>query len=171
MTLTQRRAAFMVSALAGGLLAAAFLSTPVALADEWAFTPDTSTFDATQVEGYPPLDNVVTGTEAFNIYDITNNLVTTPDFFKGVDTETTIGSFTNNDFLDTGLGAIFINGSSSADIPTGSQFDLADLGGGWENEWISIPTGADAGTSDLLITPFGDVPLFGSFFADLTAAL
>ncbi|MEB3031135.1 hypothetical protein [[Mycobacterium] nativiensis] len=39
--------------------------------------------------------------------------------------------------------------------------DLANFGGGWENEWIDNPA---VGASDLMITPFGDFPLFGSFF-------
>jgi len=162
-----------IAAVAGGCLLAPTLSTAVAFADDFAFAPDTSTFDPTQVEGYPPLDNVVTGTESFSLDDLTQNSVNWADAFTGVDTETTVGSFTNDDFLDTGLGIILLNSSSTEvlDIPTGTQIDLANFGGGWENEWVSVPTGIDAGTSDLLITPFGDFPMLGSLFADLTAAL
>jgi hypothetical protein len=140
-----------------------------ASADEYEFTPDTTTFVPTQVEGYPPLINVVTGTESFNWVDTTNSLNTATDFFRGIDTETTIGSFTNDDFLDTGPGDIFLNSSNVPvlEIPTDTQFDLANFGGGWANEWVSIPSGIDAGTSDWLITPFGDVSLFGSLFADM----
>jgi hypothetical protein len=56
-------------------------------------------------------------------------------------------------------------------FPTDTQIDLANFGGGWENEWIDIPSGSDAGTADLLITPFGDVPLFGSVFSELASVL
>ncbi|MGH3968978.1 MAG: hypothetical protein ACRDTV_12925 [Mycobacterium sp.] len=66
----------------------------------------------------------------------------------GPDTETIFGSFTNDDF-------------SNGDF----TIDLANFGGGWENEWIDIPgTGLGSGMSDLLITPLGDFALFGTFF-------
>lgn len=158
-----------LGAVAGGLLAAAFLPMAVALADEYDLTPATTTFDPTQVEGYPPLINEVTGTEDFNIYDLTSKGVDLGDEFQGVDTQTTIGSFTNDDFLDTGLGITFVSGSNSVYVPTDTQVDVANFGGGFENEWIDIPSGTDSGTSDLLITPFGDFSLFGSFFSDFSA--
>jgi hypothetical protein len=47
----QRRITLTLGAVAGGLLAAAFLPTAVAFADEFDFTPDTTTFDPTR---YPP---------------------------------------------------------------------------------------------------------------------
>lgn len=164
-----RHRALTSAVFAVGAPAAAFLTMTAASADDYEFTPDPTTFVPTQVDGYPPLVNVVTGTEAFNWLDTTNSLNTAADFFKGVDTETTIGSFTNDDFLDTGLGDVFLNqsGVPVLDIPTDTQFDLANFGGGWANEWVSIPSGIDAGTSDWLITPFGDVSLFGSLFADM----
>lgn len=165
-----RRRALTTAVLAVSLPAAAYLTMTAASADDYEFTPDTTTFVPTQLEGYPPLINVVTGTEDFNWVDTTNSLNTATDFFKGVDTETTMGSFTNDDFLDTGLGVTFVDssGATKLDIPTDTQFDLAYFGGGWANEWVSIPTGIDAGTSDWLITPFGDVSLFGPLFAALS---
>jgi hypothetical protein len=58
------------------------------------------------------------------------------------------GSFTNDDFS---------NGTVS--------IDFANFGGGWENEWIDFPgTGPGSAISDLLITPFGDFPVLGTFF-------
>lgn len=59
----QRRITLTLGAVAGGLLAAAFLPMAVAFADEYDFVPDTTTLDTTQVEGYPPLVNEVTGTD------------------------------------------------------------------------------------------------------------
>jgi hypothetical protein len=47
----RRRVVLTLGATAGGLLAAAFLPTAVAFADEFDFTPDTTTFDPTR---YPP---------------------------------------------------------------------------------------------------------------------
>ena len=170
MKTNQRRTALTFGALAGGLLAAALLPMAVAFADDFDVTPETGTFVPTQVEGYPPLDNVVTGTELWTPYDLTSQLpigVT----LGGVDTETTIGSFTNDDFLQTQPALTVVNGANSVVFSTDTQIDLANFGGGFGNEWIDIPSGLDAGTADLLITPFGDIPLFGSFFSDLAAVL
>jgi hypothetical protein len=163
----QRPIMFTLGAVAGGLLAAAFLPMAVAVADQYDFTPDTTSFDPTQVEGYPPLINEVTGTEAFSVYDLTSNEVALGDLFHGVDTQTTIGSFTNDDFLGTAPGVTIVNGSNAVDIPTHIQIDLANFGGGFENELIDIPAGGtDSGMSDVLVTPFGDFSLFGTFFSD-----
>ncbi len=63
------------SAVTGSLLAAAFLPMAVAFADQYDFTPDVSTFVASQVEGYPPLINEVTGTEQWNLFDLTTNSI------------------------------------------------------------------------------------------------
>jgi hypothetical protein len=165
---TGRRLARIVAA-ASSMLAAALLPAGVAFADEWDFTVDPTTFVATQAEGYPPFENVLTGTESVAVNDLT-----TPGAFDvalhAVDTQTTIGSFTNNDFLYN--GDPHFDQGVAVDVPVGTQVDLADFGGGWQNEWIDIPAGGtDPGASDLLITPFGDFALFGSFFSDLSAAL
>lgn len=161
-----------LGALAGGLLAAAFLPMAVAFADDWDVIPVTNTFVPTQVEGYPPLINEVTGAEAWTTNDLTTH-VPLGILINGVDTETTIGSFTNDDFLQTASDLTFINGATATSFvfATDTQIDLANFGGGWENAWMDIPTGPDAGVSDLLITPFGDFPLFGTGFADLASVL
>jgi hypothetical protein len=151
-------------AVVGGLLAAALLPAGAAFADE-QFTPYLGNFVPTQVEGYPPLINVVTGTDALLITDPADPAVN-GGALGGIDTVTTFGSFTNDDFLDT--GPEFVEGDLF--IPIGVQVDVANFGGGWENEWIDVPAGAqDAGVSDLLVTPFGDFSLYGSFFADLSS--
>ena len=147
--LSTGRLTLTAGAAAGGLLVGAFLPVAVAFADETGWVPDPNTFDATAVTGFPPYSpEVVTGTDAWNRFDFTTNTVTVPDQLDGVDTETVFGSFTNDDFSN---GASFI--------------DFANFGGGWANEWIDIPgTGTGFGISDLLITPFGDMPLLGTFF-------
>jgi hypothetical protein len=166
----QRRATLALGAVAGGLLAAAFLPMAAAFADEYAFTPDLTTFAPTQAEGYPPLIDEVTGAEKWGLSDVTTNTVSFPDVFTGTDTETTIGSFTNDDYLPN-LGLIVVGPSGSFLLSSGTQIDLANFGLGFENEWMDIPSGADAGTSDLFITPFGDFALFGTGFADMSAVL
>jgi hypothetical protein len=164
----QRRTTLTLGAVAGGLLAAAFLPMEVAFADEYDFTPDITTFVPTQVEGYPPLINEVTGAEQWNIFDLTTNTATYTDVLDGTDTETTIGSFTNDDYL-TNIGLVVVG--SPFELPSGTQLDLANFGLGFENEWLDIPSGPDTGISDLFITPFGDFALFGSAFSDLSTAL
>jgi hypothetical protein len=167
MKTNQRRITLTLSAAAGGLLAAALLPMAVAFADEYDFTPDTAGFDPTQVEGYPPLINEVTGTDIWALDDATTSAVVVDPALTGVDTQTTIGSFTNNDFL-TNNSYTFLTGDDLT-MPAGTQIDLANFGGGFENEWIDLPgSGPGSGMSDLLITPLGDFAILGSFFSDIS---
>jgi hypothetical protein len=146
--LNTRRLALSLGAAAGGLLLGALLPTAVAFADEDGFVPDPSTlFPITEVTGFPPYSpEEIVGNEQWSRFDFTTNQVLVPDQLGGPDTETIFGSFTNNDF-------------SNGDVTV----DLANFGGGWGNEWLD-PTGTVGAPSDLLITPFGDFPLFGTFF-------
>jgi hypothetical protein len=147
--LSTRRLTLTAGAAAGGLLVGAFLPMAVAFADETGWVPDPSTLNPTSVAGFPPYSpEEVTGTDAWSRFDFTTNTVTVPDQLDGVDTATVFGSFTNDDF-------------SNGDF----TIDFANFGGGWANEWIDIPgTGPGAAISDLLITPFGDFPVLGTFF-------
>ncbi len=162
----QRRATLTLGAVAGGLLGAALLPMAVAFADTYDFTPDPTTFAPTQVEGYPPLINEVTGAEKWGLSDATTNTLRFPDAFTGTDTETTIGSFTNDDFL-TNAGIIVLGPNSSFLVPSGTQIDIANFGLGFENEWLDVPSGANSGISDLFITPFGNFEVLGSAFSTL----
>ncbi len=66
----------MIATIAGGLLATAFLPTAVAFADNYDFTPDTTSFVPSQVEGLPPLINEVTGAEKWSVEDLTTSCLT-----------------------------------------------------------------------------------------------
>jgi hypothetical protein len=139
------------------LLATAFLPMAVASADIFDLVPDPSTFDPTTALGYPPFYDELTGGESWNAFDQTTGTVVDTDILSGNDTQTTMGTFTNDDFL--------VNSSADTLVPAGSQLDFANFGSGFANEWLDIPgTGTGAGISDLLITPFGDFPLLGTFF-------
>ena len=144
-----RRLALTLGAAAGGLLLGALLPTAVAVAvaDIDGYLPDPSTlFPITEVTGFPPYSpEEIVGNEQWSRVDFTTNQVLVPDQLIGPDTETIFGSFTNNDFATAGFA-----------------IDLANFGGGWGNEWLDLPS--STGISDLLITPFGDFPLFGTFF-------
>ena len=159
----------MLVSIAGGLLATALLPSPIAFADTYDFTPDVPTFVASQAEGYPPLIDEVTGFEKWGLEDLTTDTVKFATVFDGTDTHTTIGSFTNDDYL---ASSAFIdsNGTTNFILPSGTEIDFANFGSGFGNEWMDIPVGTDAGVSDLLITPFGDFELFGTGFAELAAA-
>jgi hypothetical protein len=158
-----------LGAVAVGAVAAALLPMAVAFADTYDFTPAVPTFVASQVEGFPPLIREVTGAEKWSVEDLTTNTVKFADIFDGKDTVTTIGSFTNDDYLATSA-FIDSNGTTTFIVPSGTEIDLANFGSGFGNEWMDIPVGSDAGISDLLITPFGDFELFGTGFAELAAA-
>jgi hypothetical protein len=166
---TQCRVTLTLGAVAGGLLAAAFLPVAVASADEYDLIPNIPPFEPSQVEGYPPLINEATGFERWNLFDLTTNSLSQTDVLGGTDTQTTIGSFTNNDYLIT-IGQLIMGSPNNFEVPAGTEIDLANFGFGFENEWMDIPSGPGAGISDLLITPFGDVELYGTGFSELSAA-
>ena len=145
-----------LGAVAGGLLASAFLPIAVASADDYYYVPERDTFDATAVSGTPPFTPVeATGAERWGLLDATTGHESLSEL-TGTDTFTQFGSYTNDLLVNSGprFG--------------GDLYDLTNFGGGFENEWIDITTpilGAQAtsGVSDLLITPFGDFQLFGDF--------
>ena len=144
------------AAAAGGLLAIVFLPTAVAFADIYDAIPDPTTFELQDAIGYPPIYNEVIGQEEWSTFDATTGKLFAADQMLGNDTETTFGSFTNDDF-------VVLKNLGIASPPVGTQIDLADYGGGFGNEWINVP-GVGQGISDLLITPFGDFPILGNFF-------
>jgi hypothetical protein len=175
MSTRRRSLALSLGTAAGGLLATLFLPAAVAFADSFDFSPDTSTFVPAQLDGYPPLYDVVVGSEKWSITDLTTNssLQGYADDFTGTDTQTTFGSFTNNEFLTSQATAFLEQGANPVtfEAPAGSEFDLANFGLGFANAWMDLPGGPDAGASDLLITPFGDFALFGTGFAELATVL
>ncbi len=170
MRTVHRNLMLTLGAGAGVMLAAALLPTAVATADSYDFTPDIATFVPSQVEGYPPLVNEVTGAEDWSIYDTTTQTPYFADGGIGTDTHTAIGSFTNDDFLTT-VDFGIRSSTEQFDVASGTQIDLANFGFGFGNEWMDIPSGAHAGISDLLITPFGNFEVLGTGFSDLSAVI
>jgi hypothetical protein len=148
-------------AAAGALLAATFAAVGVASADTWEITPDYNTFVPTSADGFPPLYDTLLGTENVVVTDVTTN---TPFGAgePGSDAHTTIGTFTNDDFLYTANAETFLvddtNGVSTFTLAPGTEVDIANFGGGFENDWMNIP---GTGVTDMLLTPFGDfnIPL------------
>ena len=123
------------AAAAGGLLAAAFVSTAVASADIVdLFTPDTSTFDPT------------TGTEDWNDINLLDASQDVVDGFTTKDTVETSGSIVNNCATVT---------ASTTGPEVGSHIDYLTIGGGSsnENEFVIEP----GGESDDVLTIGGGV--------------
>ena len=158
-----RRITFALGAASGGLLAASLLSTPLAFADEIYFTPDPSSFYLEESLGYPPFTTTPEiGGEAWNTVDLTTG-TTTAHTLYGTDVNTQLGSFTNDNFVYQNI--CLPPFCTPEPVPPGTEIDYANYGFGYANEWIDIPgSGTSAGISDLLITPFGDFPLLGTFF-------
>ncbi|HEX7322382.1 MAG TPA: hypothetical protein VF299_05510 [Mycobacterium sp.] len=122
--------------------------------------PDTSSFSPLQDEGFPPFYQESTGNESWSIFDLNTDKVLFADGLSGVDTHTAVGTFSNDDFLINN-GFVSIEG---APVAPGSEIDIANFGGGFENEFVDIVgNGTGAGMSDLLITPFEDFTLLGTF--------
>lgn len=143
---SQHRLAQIIATTAGGSLAAAFLRLAVASADNWVFTPDVSSLMPTQIDGLPPLFEKVIGAEDWNLADFSKNMTTFPDSLQGVNNQLTFGSFINDEFLYTTKGVSFNTpGEPFFEINTGSQFDLMNFGGGFENAWMDLVGGFNPG--------------------------
>ena len=135
--------------------------------DAEIFLPDLSTFTPTVAEGFPPVEEVLQGAEQWSLINSPGVVVN----LDGNDTQTTIGSFVNNDFLESGG----VEGGAGMGVPlpaSGSEIDLMSFGGGYESEWANLIDANGGHTiTDTLITPFGDytIPL-GTTAADAPAA-
>ncbi len=157
--MSTRRVTLTLGAAVGGLLAAALLPVAIAVADDDDFVPNPSTLNPVSTEDFLPFYEKVVGSEYWSGFDTTTGKVLPPaDDLFGNDTNTTIGSFTNDDFL------VQSSNPTGIDVPDGTQIDFANYGLGFGNEFIDIPVGTSAGMSDLFITPFGDFALFGTYF-------
>ena len=125
--------------------------------DAEIFLPDLSTFTPTVAEGFPPVEEVLQGAEQWSLINSPGVVVN----LDGNDTQTTIGSFVNNDFLERGG----VEGGAGAGVPlpaSGSEIDLMSFGGGYESEWANLVDENGGHTiTDTIITPFGDytIPL------------
>jgi hypothetical protein len=182
--MNNRRITLTLGMAAGGLLAGTLFPMAIALADPdtgtaGGMSPATDVFGflptgeetVEAVSGLPPLDQEVIGTQFFKIPDVNPS---DPDLFLGsldadVSNFTSPFGFSNEEILVTRV----VSGANETGVPgTGSVFDDAILGNGFENEYSDVVTGAGASATDTvtdtLVTPFGDVdltPLVSDFHA------
>jgi hypothetical protein len=143
---------FVMTAAAGGLLAALSFSTATARADDWAIGPADGfpAPDLVSESGMPPFDQTFLQQGLFD--------VTVP---SGV-VETTDGQLSTSD----SFGAInedFVSDDSLSDFSNHSVLDIWNLGGGYENiytDLVGLGTGGGNEITDTVVTPFGnfDIP-------------
>jgi hypothetical protein len=157
--MTLRRTALTLGAVAGGLLTGTFLSAAVANADTFDYVVDPNfTSGLLTVTGIPPVYVDTTSYSVFDVDDTTVGTSTDPDVVGKFDgqyyTVTTEGGFSND------LIRVDLPFADSDDVPpTGSIFDTANLGNGFENVYTDL-VGAGTGGANLITdtfdTPFGD---------------
>jgi hypothetical protein len=149
-----RRITLGLSAIGGGLLAAAFLPMSVANADTadvlgpsptpdvFGFAPDSPETVLT-VSGLPPFDQQVEGYQTFDYFTTPTGDTSPVDvgsFNADVSTLTTPFGFDNTEYLVTGQPAdIMRDALQSAALPTnGSVYDIANFGNGFENVYSDV---------------------------------
>lgn len=133
------------------------------------YLPDLSEFHPTVADGFPPFERFLQGPEDWNLLNPPSGVEV---FLFGTDSQTTIGSFVNDDFIESGGDYEGVN--SNIVVPdAGSEFDLMNFGGGFENEWADVVDNNGGHTTiDTIITPFGNytIPL-GATAAQAGAAV
>jgi hypothetical protein len=120
-----------------------------------------SKLDYTGVNGIPPVDAAVQGTQTF---DYTNADGATGSF--GADVTNTLDEF------DDSTETVLVTSGSDPDAPVGSVFETVTFGdSGVENIYSDIASTAAGGDviTDTLVTPLGDIPV--SFTLDASAGL
>jgi hypothetical protein len=175
------RFSLALTAATGGVLAAASLSLATAAADTWTVSPD---FDVNtglppsviSETGMPPFYQDVLTQGAYEVID-TDNTGYSNGYAEigGLLSTTNMLGMTNADFV--------VNSNAFPGIvPTHSVIDIANFGGGFENQYVDlVGLGANGSNeiTDTVITPFGnfDIPTtfdaaaFGSVPAAATDAL
>jgi hypothetical protein len=183
-----RRITLGLSAVGGGLLAAAFLPLAVANADTtditgptpitdvFGFSPDSPETVLT-VSGLPPLFQQVEGYQTFDYVTPSGDDET---LSADVSTLTSPG-FENTEYLITGVASDETKDLVSVANPTdsfptdGSVYDIANFGNGFENIYSDVAaqpiynlgtdslsgigTAATGTITDTFVTPFGNIDL------------
>jgi hypothetical protein len=186
-----RRLALTLGTAGGGVLAAALLQPALASADNYDITPDpTATELFTASGGLPPLDQAVSGLQAYNFEDLTTGQTGS---FDGLSLNDVYASgLTNQEILElpnniaVKAEATDLTLAENNTPAPGSFFDTLNYGHGFENVYTDLDgtaSGATNTTTDLVgtgsgatntitdtvVTPFGNFNLPTTF--DAIAAL
>lgn len=129
--------------------AAAEDTAAVDLADGDVLDP-TGSLDLTGINGLPPVDVGVQGTQTFDLGSGSTDLGTFT-----ADVTNTLGLFGN-----TTETILVTSSTDTSDLPVGSEIETVSLGTGFENIYTDLATGT---TSDTLVTPLGDITMPASF--------
>jgi len=128
--------------------------TPIDLPDGYDFT-SASPLDYTGINGLPPVDVGVQGTQDF-------------DYTDGASSGSFTADVTNTlDAFNDSTEAILVTSSTGGDLPVGSEFEIVNFGNGFESLYSDIASTTPGGDtiSETLVTPLGDIPLTPSFDA------
>lgn len=115
----------------------------------------TDSLTYTGINGLPPVDVGVQGTQDFDYTDSPSSGNFTADVTS------TLDEF--NDSTET----ILVTSSSGSDLPAGSEFEIVNFGNGFESIYSDIASTTAGGDTitDTFVTPFGDIPLTPAFDA------
>jgi hypothetical protein len=129
-------------------------NSDLTLPNGFTFDPTTD-LDFTGINGLAPVDVGVQGTQDFAYTDGASSGLFTADVTN------TLDEF--NDSTET----ILVTSSSGTDLPAGSEFEIVNVGNGFESIYSDIASTAVGGDtiSETLVTPFGDIPLIPAFDA------
>jgi hypothetical protein len=171
-----RHITFTVGAAAGGMLAAAFLTTGAASAapddvtDPFGLTPQGDA-DLSAAYGFPPLYEAAYGTQTFDfdgskIADFLTNSSLVPDDvdLTGVTADDVTLGVENTQFFDGALTnqeivlPFDVDLTDDFTLQQGSVFDVANFGAGFGDVYVDLVGEGDAPNQiyDELITPFGN---------------
>jgi hypothetical protein len=171
-----RRIALTLGAAGGGVLAAGFLQTAVAFADDYSIVPDPDVFSRfTAIGGVPPLDQAVSSVLGYNVSDLTTGATGSIDGVSLNDLDAF--GFDNQEILalPEAINAKVVaaaepppTGSTFDAPPTGSLFDTFNYGYGFENHYsdlVGTGTGGTNTITDTFATPFGNFNIPTNFDA------
>lgn len=183
----QRRILWAAGAAGGGLLASAFLSVAIAVAEpgtdstitDNAFSIGGFTFDP-GADGFTPVSPLSQLSPLLGIggasinQSLTSAGLASQDFDLYGKDGTELGTATANVNVQNLLGIESVQlritdvdgGAGAAGLPAvGTVYSVTDLGGGIQNIYMAVP-GADGGAgtvTDTLVTPFGNMNLDALF--------
>jgi hypothetical protein len=129
--------------------------SPITLPSGMTFDPTTE-LNFTGINGLPPVDVGVQGGQDFNFADGGNTGSFTADVTNSLD-----------EFNDSTETILVTSTSDAAALPQGSEFEIVNLGNGFESVYtdiVSATAGQDTIT-ETLVTPLGDISLTPSFDA------
>jgi hypothetical protein len=132
--------------------------------DGYGIVPD-STETLTGINGLPPADVAIQGTQEFGVVNSSGAVVGT--FDADVTTTSTDVYHASTETLLVTSDLSGTSGTAAGDVPAvGSVIDLANYGSGWETVYSDLASTSGASViSETFVTPFGDFAFPSTFDA------